>query len=262
MSKEAGSRWLHVELVLRHDQDQPSTRREIREIRQRRAWWRGIGEAEGGGERWRRRRETNAGATCTGAGRTYGRTSGRRWDWVMTAFAPGGRLWTRRSGYSSYSLFLRLRGPAVGTVGHASPSVHSGPASSSASLHDHTAITAHHDPTSAIVLAGIVDSTHLSRSRVLGQLQVFTFRASSVSPSPPPHPSPRPPPPLSYLFLPLLLVLLLFFAVVVLYSRIKRPERLSSLIASQVTLCEALNFGISVFRDSAIASRQCFFSMS
>ncbi|KYN36483.1 hypothetical protein ALC56_09444 [Trachymyrmex septentrionalis] len=80
----------------------------------------------------------------------------------MTAFAPGGRLWTRRSGYSSYSLFLRLRGPAVGTVGHASPSVHSGPASSSASLHDHTAITAHHDPTSAIVLAGIVDSTHLS----------------------------------------------------------------------------------------------------
>lgn len=29
----------------------------------------------------------------------------------MTAFAPGGRLWTRRSGYSSYSLFLRLRGP-------------------------------------------------------------------------------------------------------------------------------------------------------
>lgn len=27
----------------------------------------------------------------------------------MTAFAPGGRLWTRRSGYSSYSLFLRLR---------------------------------------------------------------------------------------------------------------------------------------------------------
>lgn len=83
----------------------------------------------------------------------------------MTAFAPGGRLWTRRSGYSSYSLFLRLRGPAVGTVGHASPSVHSGPASSSASLHDHTAITAHHDPTSAIVLAGIVDSTHLSRSR-------------------------------------------------------------------------------------------------
>lgn len=55
------------------------------------------------------RRKTNAGATCTGAGRTYGRTSGRRWDWVMTAFAPGGRLWTRRSGYSSYSLFLRLR---------------------------------------------------------------------------------------------------------------------------------------------------------
>lgn len=35
MSKEAGSRWLHVELVLRHDQDQPSTRREIREIRQK-----------------------------------------------------------------------------------------------------------------------------------------------------------------------------------------------------------------------------------
>lgn len=59
--------------------------------------------------RYRRRRKTNAGATCTGAGRTYGRTSGRRWDWVMTAFAPGGRLWTRRSGYSSYSLFLRLR---------------------------------------------------------------------------------------------------------------------------------------------------------
>lgn len=164
----------------------------------------------------------------------------------MTAFAPGGRLWTRRSGYSSYSLFLRLRGPAVGTVGHASPSVHSGPASSSASLHDHTAITAHHDPTSAIVLAGIVDSTHLSRSRVLGQLQVFTFRASSVSPSPPPPPlSPRPPPPLPYLFLLLrpLLVLLLRFAVVVLYSRIKRPGRLSSLIASQVTLRETLNFG-------------------
>lgn len=181
----------------------------------------------------------------------------------MTAFAPGGRLWTRRSGYSSYSLFLRLRGPAVGTVGHASPSVHSGPASSSASLHDHTAITAHHDPTSAIVLAGIVDSTHLSRSRVLGQLQVFTFRASSVSPSPPPPPhplSPRPPPPLPYLFLLLrpLRVLLLLFAVVVLYSRIKRPGRLSSLIASRVTLRETLNFGISFFRDPATATATMF----
>lgn len=180
----------------------------------------------------------------------------------MTAFAPGGRLWTRRSGYSSYSLFLRLRGPAVGTVGHASPSVHSGPASSSASLHDHTAITAHHDPTSAIVLAGIVDSTHLSRSRVLGQLQVFTFRASSVSPSPPPPPlSPRPPPPLPYLFLllrPLLVLLLLLFAVVVLYSRIKRPGRLSSLIASRVTLRETLNFGISFFRDPATATATMF----
>lgn len=179
----------------------------------------------------------------------------------MTAFAPGGRLWTRRSGYSSYSLFLRLRGPAVGTVGHASPSVHSGPASSSASLHDHTAITAHHDPTSAIVLAGIADSTHLSRSRVLGQLQVFTFRASSVSPSLP-RPPPPPPLPLSYLFLRLLLAPLLLVAVVVLYSRIKRPERLSSLIASQVTLREALNFGISFFRHSAIAPRQRFFPMS
>lgn len=179
----------------------------------------------------------------------------------MTAFAPGGRLWTRRSGYSSYSLFLRLRGPAVGTVGHASPSVHSGPASSSASLHDHTAITAHHDPTSAIVLAGIVDSTHLSRSRVLGQLQVFTFRASSVSPSLPPPP--RPPPSLPYLFLLLPpLVFLLFFTVVVLYSRIKRLGRLSSLIASQVTLREALNFGISFFRNSAAVSRQCFFPTS
>lgn len=181
----------------------------------------------------------------------------------MTAFAPGGRLWTRRSGYSSYSLFLRLRGPAVGTVGHASPSVHSGPASSSASLHDHTAITAHHDPTSAIVLAGIVDSTHLSRSRVLGQLQVFTFRASSVSPSPPPPPlSPRPPPPLPYLFLLLrplrVLLLLLLFAVVVLYSRIKRPGRLSSLIASRVTLRETLNFGISFFRDPATATATMF----
>lgn len=171
----------------------------------------------------------------------------------MTAFAPGGRLWTRRSGYSSYSLFLRLRGPAVGTVGHASPSVHSGPASSSASLHDHTAITAHHDPTSAIVLAGIVDSTHLSRSRVLGQLQVFTFRASSVSPPPPPSPPLPPPPSLSYLFL-LHLGLFLLFIVVVLYSRIKRPGRLSSLIASQVTLREALNFGISFFRDNSITT--------
>jgi len=181
----------------------------------------------------------------------------------MTAFAPGGRLWTRRSGYSSYSLFLRLRGPAVGTVGHASPSVHSGPASSSASLHDHTAITAHHDPTSAIVLAGIVDSTHLSRSRVLGQLQVFTFRASSVSPSPLPPPPPRPPPSLSYLFLLLLLVLLLFFAVVVLYSRIKRPGRLSSLIASQVTLRETLNSSASLsFETRRQRPRQCFFSMS
>lgn len=175
----------------------------------------------------------------------------------MTAFAPGGRLWTRRSRYSSYSLFLRLRGPAVGTVGHASPSVHSGPASSSASLHDHTAITAHHDPTSAIVLAGIVDSTHLSRSRVLGQVQVFTFRASSVV-SPSPSPPPRPPPPLWYLFL--LLILLLLFAVVVLYSRIKRPGRLSSLIASQVTLHEALNFGISFFRDPATATATMFLS--
>lgn len=56
MSKEAGSRWLHVELVLRHDQDQPSTRREIREIRQRGAWRRGVGKGgqrkdDGGGER-------------------------------------------------------------------------------------------------------------------------------------------------------------------------------------------------------------------
>lgn len=51
MSKEAGSRWLHVELVLRHDQDQPSTRREIREIRQRGAWRRGVGKGEGGGQR-------------------------------------------------------------------------------------------------------------------------------------------------------------------------------------------------------------------
>lgn len=94
-----------------------------------------------------------------------------------------------------------------------------------------------------------------------GQLQVFTFRASSVSPS-----LPRPPPPLSYLFfrlrLLLLLALLLFFAVVVLYSRIKRPGRLSSLIASQVTLREALNFGVSFFRHSAIAPRQRFFPMS
>lgn len=89
-----------------------------------------------------------------------GRTNGRRWDWVMTAFAPGGRLWTRRSGYSSYSLFLRLRGPAVETVGHASPSVHFGPASSSASFHGHTTITAHHDPTFKPSSAGNVDSTH------------------------------------------------------------------------------------------------------
>ena len=78
----------------------------------------------------------------------------------MTAFAPGGRLWTRRSGYSSYSLFLRLRGPAVETVGHASPSVHFGPASSSASFHGHTTITAHHDPTFKPSSAGNVDSTH------------------------------------------------------------------------------------------------------
>lgn len=130
----------------------------------------------------------------------------------MTAFAPGGRLWTRRSGYSSYSLFLRLRGPAVGTVGHASPSVHSGPASSSASLHDHTAITAHHDPTSAIVLAGIVDSTHLSRSRVLGQLQVFTFRPSRLlflGLRPRPHPHPHPPPSRIFFFV---FFLLLFFS--------------------------------------------------
>jgi len=79
-------------------------------------------------------------------------------------------------------LYFFVCGPAVGTVGHASPSVHSGPASSSASsLRGHTAITAHHDPTSAIVPAGIVDSTHLARSRVPGR--VFTFRAPSVRPS-------------------------------------------------------------------------------
>lgn len=56
MSKEAGSRWLHVELVLRHDQDQPSTRREIREIRQKGTARGGGGEKgerkdDGGGER-------------------------------------------------------------------------------------------------------------------------------------------------------------------------------------------------------------------
>lgn len=70
----------------------------------------------------------------------------------------------------------------------------------------------------------------------------------------------RPPPPLPYLFLLLrpLLVLLLLFAVVVLYSRIKRPGRLSSLIASRVTLRETLNFGISFSRDPATATATMF----
>lgn len=154
-------------------------------------------------------------------------------------------------------LYFFVCGPAVGTVGHASPSVHSGPASSLASLRGHTAITAHHDPTSAIVLAGIVDSTHLTRSRVLGQ--VFTFRAPSVSP---------PPSSLPLFFSSifffsrrlrrrcLLLLPPLRFAVVVLYSRVKRSGRLSSLIASRVTVREALTFGISLFRDNV--SFQCF----
>lgn len=53
-------------------------------------------------------------------------------------------------------------------------------------------------------------------------------------------------------------VLLLLFAVVVLYSRIKRPGRLSSLIASRVTLRETLNFGISFFRDPATATATMF----
>lgn len=122
-------------------------------------------------------------------------------------------------------LYFFVCGPAVGTVGHASPSVHSGPASSSASLHDHTAITVHHDPTSAIVLAGIVDSTHLSRSRVFSQLQVFTFHASSASRL------------LLLLLLHLLLLLfpfsLLLFLFVILYNRIKWSRRLSALIVSQ-----------------------------
>lgn len=55
MSKEVGSRWLHVELILRHDQDQPSTRREIREIRQKRAQRRAGGES--GGRRGRERKD-------------------------------------------------------------------------------------------------------------------------------------------------------------------------------------------------------------
>lgn len=146
--------------------------------------------------------------------RTYERTKvGLSYDSVCSrgpALDPAKRI------FFLFFISSSARGPAVGTVGHASPSVHSGPASSSASLHDHTAITAHHDPTSAIVLAGIVDSTHLSRSRVLGQLQVFTFRASSVSPSPsppPPPPSPPswPPPPLSRIFF-FFLVLFFFFS--------------------------------------------------
>ena len=96
----------------------------------------------------------------------------------MTAFAPGGRLWTRRSGYSSYSLFLRLRGPAVETVGHASPSVHFGPASSSASFHGHTTITAHHDPTFKPSSAGNVDSTHQPVFTALPAVGILSFSLS------------------------------------------------------------------------------------
>lgn len=70
-----------------------------------------------------------------------------------------------------------------------------------------------------------------------------------------------PPPLLSYLFL-LLLVLLLRFTVVVLYSRIKRPGRLSSLIASQVTLRDPELRHLFLPKLTDNVSRQCFFSMS
>lgn len=78
--------------------------------------------------------------------------------------------------------FFVCEGPAAGTVGHASPSVQL----RSGLLFGIVARPhRHHGPSrshlSHRVLAGIVDSTHLSRSRMLGQLQVFTFRASSVS---------------------------------------------------------------------------------
>lgn len=78
------------------------------------------------------------------------------------------------------------------------------------------------------------------RKRERARLQVFTFRAPSVSPIP------SSPPLLHHhllLRLLLLLLLLLRFAVVVLYSWMKRSGRLSPLIASRVTLREALTFG-------------------
>lgn len=60
--------------------------------------------------------------------------------------------------------------------------------------------------------------------------------------SPPPH-----------LLLLLLLHLLALLTVFVLYRRMKRSGRLSSLIASRVTLRETLTFGTSLFlRESAI----------
>lgn len=69
----------------------------------------------------------------------------------MTAFAPGGRLWTRRSGYSSYSLFLGLRPRRR----NRRPCITFGSLWSCLLLgivpHGHTTITAHHDPTLPIV---------------------------------------------------------------------------------------------------------------
>lgn len=62
-----------------------------------------------------------------------------------------------------------------------------------------------------------------------------------------------PPPPSHLLLLLLLLHLLALLTVFVLYRRMKRSGRLSSLIASRVTLRETLTFGTSLFlRESAI----------
>ena len=63
-----------------------------------------------------RRYKEIAGATCIGMdGRIRTYTDEPRWDWVMTAVAPGGRLWAWQSGYSSYSLFLLSLAWADGT---------------------------------------------------------------------------------------------------------------------------------------------------
>lgn len=119
-SNEQGgrSRWLHVELVLRHDQDQPSTREERYDTRE----VRGGGRREAGGWRLRGERQMQVQPAPVQDGRTD-----------VRADEGGIELWQRLlqgagSGPGEADILLILyffvcEGPAVGTVGHASPSV-------------------------------------------------------------------------------------------------------------------------------------------